>query len=59
MLKTSMKCHLLDFSVFGDEEGALRLLDGLLGEGSALALRCRSGQRHKDQHDDYHGLHCE
>lgn len=57
--KTRIKRYLLDFSVLGDEEGALRLLDGLLGESGALALRRRSRQRHKGQYNEYHRLHFE
>lgn len=49
--------YLLDLSVLGDEEGALGLLDGLVGEGGAFPLGGGRGHRHQDQQAHHRRLH--
>lgn len=46
--------HLLDLRVLGDEECALRLLDGLLGVRVALLLRKGGGQGQEREQTDEH-----
>lgn len=49
--------YLLYLRVLRDEEGVLRLLDGLVAEGRPLALRRCRRHRHRHQHQQNTGLH--